>query len=243
LGRALDLTGQRFGRLVALRRVENDPLGQARWEYACDCGATTPVLGRSLRRGNTRSCGCSRIGQGFIDLTGRRLGRLTVLGRGPDSKQGKARWECVCDCGNRHIAESGSLTYTRSCGCLIGESTKARFTRHAMYGTPEYNAWANLRRRCENPNHPAYEFYGGRGITVHSDWQTFEGFYADMGRRPGPDYWLKRIDTSSNYSADNCAWDLRPVRARKRWSGRKVATDIKAKKRERERLRDLLKHR
>lgn len=59
--KCIDLTGQRFGRLVVLQRVDNlmSSSGQrTRWLCACDCGKETVVLGVSLRSGNTRSCGC-----------------------------------------------------------------------------------------------------------------------------------------------------------------------------------------
>lgn len=52
----VDLTGQRFGRLVAIR-----PVGKARsviWEVKCDCGTVKNVAGPNLVTGNTRSCGC-----------------------------------------------------------------------------------------------------------------------------------------------------------------------------------------
>lgn len=57
--RLIDLTGQRFGRLVVLRRVAN--LGkQPRWLCRCDCGTETEAAGGNLRDGNVQSCGCLR---------------------------------------------------------------------------------------------------------------------------------------------------------------------------------------
>lgn len=53
-----DLTGQRFGRLVAIERVGTAKDGQAQWLCQCDCGNTTVVRAGDLRRGNTQSCGC-----------------------------------------------------------------------------------------------------------------------------------------------------------------------------------------
>lgn len=48
-----DLTGQRFGRLTAIRWV-----GPSHWECECECGAITPARTVVLIRGNKRSCGC-----------------------------------------------------------------------------------------------------------------------------------------------------------------------------------------
>jgi hypothetical protein len=53
------------------------------------------------------------------DLTGQRFGKLVVLARAGSSKNGKATWLCVCDCGNKTIATGNNLqNQTRSCGCL-----------------------------------------------------------------------------------------------------------------------------
>lgn len=55
---AIDLTGQRFGRLVADAFVGTDKRGEARWECVCDCGHKTVVLSSHLRGDRIRSCGC-----------------------------------------------------------------------------------------------------------------------------------------------------------------------------------------
>jgi hypothetical protein len=54
-------------------------------------------------------------------------------------------------------------------------------TTHRMSFAPEYFAWSEMRHRCRNPNHRAFENYGGRGIRVCERWAAFEAFYADMG--------------------------------------------------------------
>lgn len=60
--KALDLVGQRFGRLVVIKRVDGytTPNGKKRskWLCQCDCGNTKEVLGSSLKNGHTKSCGC-----------------------------------------------------------------------------------------------------------------------------------------------------------------------------------------
>jgi hypothetical protein len=54
-----DICGQRFGRLVA---VESADASRFQWLCRCDCGATNVVRGSNLLSGNTRSCGCLRVG-------------------------------------------------------------------------------------------------------------------------------------------------------------------------------------
>lgn len=55
----IDLTGQRFGRLTVIEKVPSKT-SNARWKCLCDCGKETTVLGTTLRRGESRSCGCLR---------------------------------------------------------------------------------------------------------------------------------------------------------------------------------------
>jgi hypothetical protein len=66
----LDLTGQRFGRLIAFELApERTSNGKARWICRCDCGAGTTVDARNLRSGSTLSCGCHRRAIGERTLT------------------------------------------------------------------------------------------------------------------------------------------------------------------------------
>lgn len=58
----IDLTGQRFGRLIVLKRsgTYTYPSGNKRslWLCKCDCGNTTFVNAKALKLGQTKSCGC-----------------------------------------------------------------------------------------------------------------------------------------------------------------------------------------
>src|SRR3954463_10204823 len=61
----IDLTGQPFGDLIVLRYAGNSKWGEALWECRCQKdGNITVVIGNSLRRGLTKSCGC-QAGAGF----------------------------------------------------------------------------------------------------------------------------------------------------------------------------------
>lgn len=55
---AVDITGRRFGRLVALKRIAGSRRHTSAWLCHCDCGTDKTVQTGDLRRGNTRSCGC-----------------------------------------------------------------------------------------------------------------------------------------------------------------------------------------
>jgi hypothetical protein len=71
----VDLTGQRFGKLVEIKRTENNKSGAVMWLCQCDCGNEKITSSGSLRSGGTKSCGCIQT----VDLIGQRFGQLTVL--------------------------------------------------------------------------------------------------------------------------------------------------------------------
>jgi hypothetical protein len=66
-----------------------------------------------------------------------------------------------------------------------------------------------MRQRCSNPNDPAYENYGGRGITVCERWESFASFIADIGQPPTRSYTIERIDNSCGYEPGNVRWATR----------------------------------
>lgn len=87
---------------------------------------------------------------------------------------------------------------------------------HGMTKTPEYGAWTHMIDRCTNPKSQQYNRYGGRGISVCPEWRTFDGFFADMGRRPSPLHSLEREDNDGNYESSNCRWATRQEQNRNR---------------------------
>ena len=60
MSRLIDLSGKRFGRLVAIRPEGHSINGNIRWLCHCDCGNNAIMDGFELRRGTTKSCGCLR---------------------------------------------------------------------------------------------------------------------------------------------------------------------------------------
>jgi len=63
LSKAIDLTGQRFGRLKVTRLIGKDKSQNRIWECLCDCGNEVVICGNNLKNNNSTSCGCFRSEQ------------------------------------------------------------------------------------------------------------------------------------------------------------------------------------
>lgn len=122
MGKFIDLTGQKFGKLTVLYRdksiICSNGNRRTTWRCKCDCGNEKTIRGDALANGRTKSCGnCNN------DLTGRKFDRLTALYKVGTDKVGHAIWRCACDCGNEIDVLATNLIqrYTQSCGCFHSE--------------------------------------------------------------------------------------------------------------------------
>ena len=121
MSRLIDLTGQRFGNLVVVRRAPDyrEPNGAkaVMWECECDCGNVVEIKAKYLTSGRKKFCGdyCKLKHE---DLVGKRFGKLLVVERISSGK-----WKCVCDCGNERIIVGNKLIRGNNTSCGKCEKT------------------------------------------------------------------------------------------------------------------------
>lgn len=167
MAKAIDLTGQKFGKLTVLERdffySKNNNLKTNRpyWKCQCDCGNIKTVLGSSLKQGSTSSCGCLSK-EKIKNLTGQKFGMLTVLKMDLNYNKDKSRkrifWICKCDCGNTTTVETSNLQngHTKSCGCLHKKGTNKKDITNqrfdhliSLYPTEKRNNHGSVIWKCK----------------------------------------------------------------------------------------------
>lgn len=120
------LVGKRFGEFTVLYKYSDDKYG-IKYMCECSCGSKYVISDKKLLSGDVTFCGnkTRHLGHSplFKNLTGKRFGKLTVLGI--DHKDGyKTFYKCKCDCGNTSVVDGTALTRKnnpiKSCGCIVG---------------------------------------------------------------------------------------------------------------------------
>ncbi len=141
-----DLTGQRFGKLIAVERKSYVwTEGCTKYLCLCDCGQEKIISGDKLSNGHTKSCGCLK--HKIKDITGQRFGRAIAIKQDGFNKFGHSIWLFVCDCGKKFKASTSGESRTQSCGCLRKDrATEAsKRNREDLTGN-QYGLWTVLNR-------------------------------------------------------------------------------------------------
>ena len=147
----------------------------------------------------------------FVDLTGQRFGRLTVIKRVENDGE-KVMWLCRCDCGNETTVFSGYLRNgdTKSCGCLSKDKLRERrFKQKKTRKTRLYNIWIHIKHRTSGKANEkrTKKWYTDKNIKMCEEWSDFRNF-RDWANENGYDdsLTIDRIDGDKGYSPENSRW-------------------------------------
>lgn len=189
MGKSIDLTGQRFGRLTAVEPEGRDKHGNVLWRCRCDCGGTSIVVTRNLLNSNSTSCGCRRRETTSSALTthGASRTRAYVALKNAEyrcSNPENCRWSSY---GGRGITVCGRWlddpqTFIEDMGEPAPGMTLERVDVNGDY-CPENCIWADRKTQQRNKrNNRLIEFRGE--VRCLADWSDITGIsYAVLANR------------------------------------------------------------
>lgn len=153
--------------------------------------------------------------------------RLTVIGTAEPrvTKDGRKQSMsvCECQCGKRIVTRNAELERggSKSCGCLKIEKSRDRLQKHGLSTSLTGRSVQAANARCNNKKHVAYKNYGGRGISINTEWVKNPQLLIDeIGPRPSSEYTLDRINNDGNYEKGNVRWATKLEQARNKRSSK-----------------------
>jgi hypothetical protein len=113
----VDLTGQKFGRLLCQHRAENRG-AKTTWSCTCDCGTEVVVPTKKIISGRTISCGCARYRKQILTV-GLKLGEFTLIKKHPvgSAKTSGRLWDVECSCGKKLTVSTARLRLNKNLNC------------------------------------------------------------------------------------------------------------------------------
>lgn len=175
---ASEFIGLKYGKIVILEDMGY--YDQFRWvKIKCECGTDKISKLASIKKGDVKSCGCSRKIKPFKitseELIGKIFNRLTIIeDKGRIGKKRFVKAKCICGIIKDYEYNSLKTNNTKSCGCQKHDSVFI----HGMSKHPIHKIWSGMIERCYNEKRLDYSRYGGRGVRVSMRWKDdFEAFY------------------------------------------------------------------
>ncbi len=169
-----DISGQRFGKLIAIEYTGKIKSHSAIWLCQCDCGNTVEVKVNRLSSGAIQSCGCLKSESRIKDLSNKRFGKLVAKVRTGKKKNNSQVWLCECDCGNTVEVSAGNLTSgkTNSCGCILDESRKKAIKKALDIRQEQYVEGTDIYQLAQEPR--TNNTSGVVGVTYDKSTKTWK---------------------------------------------------------------------
>ena len=149
----------------------------------------------------------------FVNLVGRRFGKLNVVERAPN--HGKhIYYTCKCTCGNLKDIRNDKLLNGQAvnCGC---ERKRRSDNKYDSRNSKLYHVYISMKQRCFNSKCKSYKNYGARGVSVCNEWvgnngfENFQKWAVENGYRYDAargEQTLDRINVAGNYEPRNRRW-------------------------------------
>lgn len=158
MGRLLDLTGQRFGKLTVIEFAGHAPNRKTLWKCKCDCGNETLVKTNALRSGATKSCGClvPVVSGDTHRKHGMSESRLYRTWKNMKARCSNERVLCYPHYGGRGIAVceewQNSFEAFRDWALANGYRDNLTIDRIDVNGNycPDNCQWVSMKTQCEN---------------------------------------------------------------------------------------------
>ena len=200
--------GQKYNLLTAVEFVERRN-GKPYWLFRCDCGNEKVIWAGNVTNGHVKSCGCLNRKQAringrktFIDLTGKKFGKLTVISYCESNK----KWLCQCECGNQCFVSQSNLcrktkSATVSCGCAV--SLEAANEKNFVEDTNAGNVINNTAQKNSKSGVRGVYLQNGR----YNVWISFQHKRYYLGSTKDLEYAIKlRKEAEKRVYGDFIEW-------------------------------------
>lgn len=173
----IDLTGQRFGKLVAFQYLGQNSHREQVWGCLCDCGKQVVKIGRCLRTGNVKSCGCL-----WKSLIGKHNLRHGELINGKVSREYRSWQAMKRRCSTNAPPKDRAVYFDKGIKvCSLWASSFPSFLEHMGRCPPHHQlerldnqkgyepgncAWRTGSQNCRNKSNNRRITFNGESLTV-----------------------------------------------------------------------------